>query len=132
MKHQVGDIVMGFGYQEEAERLPGRLVERPATFALAQQSDKTQLEKFGRIAIKSRQRQGKRRPETFTFLGFAYICAHTCKGAVTMLRQTITRRPRNNGGIVGGSQTSHASPGRGIGALAAPPRTGFFDYHRVP
>jgi hypothetical protein len=51
--------------------------ERLAKFGLLLHEDKTWLIMFGKFAAKERARQGLRRPETFDFLGFSVLQAHT-------------------------------------------------------
>jgi len=87
------DIVLGFQYPSEAERLRQELVERLGKFSLELHSEKTRLLEFGRFAAENRKRRGQGKPETFDFLGFTHICAKTrSDGRFTVLRQTIRKR----------------------------------------
>lgn len=95
MVRYADDIVMGFEHQQDAERFLKELVERLAKFGLTAHPDKTHLLEFGRHAIANRQRQGKGKPETFTFLGFTHICSRTRRGVFTIRRKTIAKRLRN-------------------------------------
>jgi RNA-directed DNA polymerase len=87
------DLVLGFQYQAEAERLRAELAQRLRKFQLELHPDKTRLVEFGRFAADNRQQRGQGKPETFAFLGFTHICAKTrVSGRFTVLRQTHRRR----------------------------------------
>ena len=86
------DIIVGFQRKGDAERFWEDLRERMSKFELELHPEKTRLLEFGRFAAQNRQRQGKGKPETFTFLGFTHICGTTRKGEFTVLRQTIRKR----------------------------------------
>jgi len=87
------DIVLGFQHRAEAERFRRELGERFATFHLELHPEKTRLIEFGPFAAQHRQRRGEGKPETFTFLGFAHICAKKrSNGRFTVLRQTMRTR----------------------------------------
>jgi len=53
------------------------LRERLESFALSLHPDKTRLIEFGRHAAANRERGGLGKPETFNFLGFSVLQAHT-------------------------------------------------------
>jgi len=46
-------------------------------FALSLHPEKTRLIEFGRFAAERRRRRGLGKPETFDFLGFSVLQAHT-------------------------------------------------------
>ena len=94
MVRYADDIVMGFEYREEAERFLSELSERLDKFGLSLHPGKTRLIEFGRHAMENRKRKGQGKPETFDFLGFTHICAHTRKGVFTIRRKTIAKRLR--------------------------------------
>lgn len=94
MVRYADDIVMGFEHREEAERFLTQVRERFDEFGLSVHPDKTRVLEFGRHAIAKRKRQGKGKPETFDFLGFTHICAHTRTGRYTIRRKTIAKRLR--------------------------------------
>ena len=48
--------------------------KRLEEFSLSLHPDKTRLIEFGRHAADRRAKRGLRKPETFTFLGFVFIC----------------------------------------------------------
>ena len=57
-------------------------------FSLALHPDKTRLLEFGRYAAANRMRKGLGKPETFTFMGFIFICGKSRKGAFQLQRKT--------------------------------------------
>jgi RNA-directed DNA polymerase len=69
------DFIVGFEYQEDAQRFLAELRERFAKFALELHPDKTRLIEFGRFAAARRRARGLGKPETFDFLGFTHLCA---------------------------------------------------------
>jgi group II intron reverse transcriptase/maturase len=88
------DFVVGFERREEAERFLAELCERLRRFGLELHPTKTRLIEFGRYAVERRQRRGKGKPETFTFLGFTHICGRTRRGRFKVLRQTKGKKLR--------------------------------------
>ena len=61
------DVVMGFQYRSEAERMQDALCERLTRFGLRLHPQKTWLIEFGRFAETNRKKWGKgnRKPSTF-------------------------------------------------------------------
>ncbi len=53
--------------------------ERMRKFELALHPDKTRLIRFGRQAVKQREKLGEGKPETFDFLGFTHFCTRSRK-----------------------------------------------------
>lgn len=89
------DFVICCEYQHEANRLLDKLNERLKQFNLTLHEEKTRLLEFGKHAIKNRAKQGKGKPETFTFLGFTHICSKLLSnGRYTVKRLTIARKQR--------------------------------------
>ena len=74
------DFVVGFQYQDDAERFLEELRGRLAKFALELHPDKTRLIEFGPHAARLRKARGEGKPETFTFLGFRHIARMTRRG----------------------------------------------------
>jgi RNA-directed DNA polymerase len=56
--------------------------------------EKTCLIEFGRHAAARRARSGLGRPETFSFLGFTYICGRSRRGNFQLQRKTRRDRQR--------------------------------------
>ena len=71
------DFIVGFQYQDDAERFLGELRGRLAEFALELHPEKTRLIEFGPHAARLRKARGEGKPETFTFLGFRHIARMT-------------------------------------------------------
>ncbi len=89
------DWVMGFQYQNEAERFLQEVKDRLAKFGLSLHQEKTRLIEFGRFAASNRQKRRVGKPETFDFLGFTHICGKTKKNnKFTIRRKTIPKRIR--------------------------------------
>lgn len=86
------DSVLGFQHKCDAERFLADMRERLQGFSLSLHPDKTRLIEFGRFAANSRERQGLGKPETFTFLGFTFICGEARDGRFFVQRST--RRDR--------------------------------------
>ena len=57
-------------------------------------SEKTRLIEFGRFAAENRKRRGLGKPETFTFLGFIFICSKTRRGKFQIKRKSRRDRMR--------------------------------------
>ncbi len=84
------DAVLGFQYQEDAQRFLQQLQVRLGKFGLELHPERTRLIEFGRYAIERRAKRGEGKPETFNFLGFTHICGTSHKtGYFTVHRKTI-------------------------------------------
>jgi group II intron reverse transcriptase/maturase len=88
------DIVVGFEHEADARRFWDAMHERLAAFALALHPDKTRLIAFGRRAAVKRAPCGLGKPETFTFLGFTFICGTARRGGFQIQRKTRRDRMR--------------------------------------
>jgi group II intron reverse transcriptase/maturase len=82
------DFIVGFQYQDDAERFLGELRGRLAKFSLELHPDKTRLTGFGPRAARDRKARGEGKPETFTFLGFRHIAWTPKKGQFRVQRVT--------------------------------------------
>jgi group II intron reverse transcriptase/maturase len=85
------DFVVGFQYQDDAERFREELRGRLAKFALELHPEKTRLIEFGPHAARLRKARGEGKPETFTFLGFRHIARMT-KGRLWIQRTTDKKK----------------------------------------
>jgi RNA-directed DNA polymerase len=86
-------LVMGFQYQDDAEKLLKELSERFGEFSLELHSEKTRLIRFGRNARRDcKLIDGKRKPETFNFLGFTHSCGLSRKRKFMVKRTTMRKR----------------------------------------
>ena len=86
------DIVVGFEHEADARRFWDAMRTRFELFGLELHGDKTHLLEVGRNAAGRRQRRGLGKPETFTFLGFLFICGRSRRG-----RSFSTARPESTG-----------------------------------
>jgi RNA-directed DNA polymerase len=82
------DIIVGFEQEEDARLFLEEMRVRLEKFALSLHPDKTRLIEFGRHAAANRRQRGLGKPETFTFLGFTYICGRSRKGKFLVKRKT--------------------------------------------
>src|SRR6201987_891050 len=83
------DVVVGFEHESDARRFWEAMRERLQKFSLSLHPDKTRLVEFGRFAAANRKRRGLGKPESFSFLGFAFIAGELLPGRVL-----LKRRPR--------------------------------------
>ena len=86
------DFIVGFQYQDDAERFLAELRGRLAKFALELHPDKTRLIEFGPHAARLRKARGEGKPETFTFLGFRHIARMTRQGRFWVQRITDKKK----------------------------------------
>src|SRR5919112_4057813 len=86
------DIVVGFQHETDACRFLDMMRDRLEEFALTLHPEKTRLIEFGRYAASNRKRRGLGKPETFTFLGFTFICGTSRRGYFRIHRKS--RRDR--------------------------------------
>jgi RNA-directed DNA polymerase len=82
------DLIVGFEHENDARRFLDEMRERLQEFALSLHSEKTRLIEFGRLAVANRKRRGLGKPETFTFLGFTFICSKTRRGKFQIKRKS--------------------------------------------
>ena len=87
------DGLLCFQYREDAEKVLSVLPKRFAKYGLTLHPEKTRLVEFGRYAEENARRQGKK-PGTFDFLGFTYICARSRRGKFTVHVRTMRKRLR--------------------------------------
>jgi RNA-directed DNA polymerase len=88
------DVVAGFEHEDDARRFLDAMRERFDAFALSLHPEKTRLIEFGRHVAARRARSGLGRPETFSFLGFTYICGRSRRGNFQLQRKTRRDRQR--------------------------------------
>ena len=127
------DIVAGFEHEADARRFWDAMRTRFEQFSLELHGEKTRLLEFGRHAAVRRQRRGLGKPETFTFLGFTFICGKSRRGAFLLHRKTRGDRMRARLREIKEQlrrRMHEAIPeqGRWLRAVV----TGFFAYHAVP
>ena len=88
------DIIVGFEYESDARRFWDAMRGRLAEYSLSLHPEKTRLIEFGRFAAVQRARRGLAKPETFTFLGFTFICGRSRRGRFVLKRKSRGDRMR--------------------------------------
>ena len=127
------DLIVGFEHETDARRFLDEMRKRLQEFALSLHSEKTRLIEFGRFAAESRKRRGLGKPETFTFLGFTFICSKTRRGKFQIKRKS--RRDRMRAKLQAIKQELRRSMHQPIpkqGRWLQQVVTGYFNYHAVP
>ena len=126
------DIIVGFEHETDARRFLDEMRERLGRFALSLHPDKTRLIEFGRFAANRRAQRGLGKPESFSFLGFTFICGESRRG--TFLRRK-TRRDRMQAKLRAIKQEMRRRmhqpipvQGKWLGQVVS----GYFNYHAVP
>src|SRR6266480_508139 len=127
------DIIVGFQHEADARRFLDAMRERLQEFALSLHPEKTRLIEFGRLAVENRKRRGLGKPETFTFLGFIFICSKTRRGKFQIKRKS--RRDRMQAKLQAIKQELRRRMHQPIpeqGKWLMQVVTGYFNYHAVP
>lgn len=127
------DIVIGFEHEADARRFWDAMRTRFEQFGLELHGEKTRLLEFGRTAAGRRQRRGLGKPETFTFLGFIFICGRSRRGAFLLHRKTRADRMRARLQEIKRTlrKRMHATipeQGKWLKSVV----TGYYAYHAVP
>jgi RNA-directed DNA polymerase len=86
------DFVMGFQREQDALAMREALASRLAKFGLELHPEKTRVIRFGRYARKDVERDGRKRPETFEFLGFTHIAGLNRSGGFLLNRRTSRKK----------------------------------------
>jgi retron-type reverse transcriptase len=86
------DMVLGCQFETDGKQLLADLKDRLEQFDLSLHEGKTRLIEFGRFAARNRAAAGRRRPETFDFLGFTHECGNTRTNRFTVKRKTQAKR----------------------------------------
>ena len=127
------DIVVGFELESDARQFWDAMRTRLEQFGLEMHGEKTRLLEFGRYAAARRQRRGLGKPETFTFLGFIFICGKSRRGAFLLHRKTRSDRMRARLQEIKTqlrARMHEAIPEQGKWLRSVV--TGYFAYHAVP
>jgi hypothetical protein len=120
-------------HEIDARRFLEAMRERFEEFALSLHPDKTRLIEFGRHAVADRERRGLGKPETFSFLGFTFICGRSRTGKFLVKRKT--RRDRMRAKLQAIKQELRQrmhQPIRDQGRWLGQVVRGYFNYHAVP
>ena len=86
------DFIAGSRYRDDAERFPGELRGRLATFSLELHPGKTRLIESGPHAARLSKARGEGKPETFTFPGFRHIARMNRPGRFWVQRITDKKK----------------------------------------
>jgi RNA-directed DNA polymerase len=133
MVRYADDLVVGFQYENDARRFWDAMRERLREFSLSLHPDKTRLIAFGRHAAQNCKKRGLAKPETFTFLGFVFICSKSRRGDFQLRRKSRRDRMRTKLQEIKEAlrQRMHRpipETGKWLGQIVA----GYFAYHAVP
>jgi group II intron reverse transcriptase/maturase len=87
------DMALGCEFEADGKQLLAELKDRLEQFGLSLHEGKTRLIEFGRFAARNRAAAaGRRRPETFDFLGFTHYCGKTRTNKFVVKRKTQAKR----------------------------------------
>jgi group II intron reverse transcriptase/maturase len=86
------DFVCCFQYKSEAIDFFQSLKLRLKKFKLEIAEDKTKIISFGKFAEKDAKQKGKRKPDTFDFLGFTHYCGRSEKGYFRVKRKSSSKK----------------------------------------
>src|SRR5438094_191044 len=127
------DFIVGFQHEADARRFLDTMRERLQEFALSLHPEKTRLIEFGRLAVENRKRRGLGKPETFTFLGFIFICSKTRRGKFLIKRKSRSDRMRAKvQAIKQEFRRRMDQPIQNKGKWLGQVVRGYFNYHAVP
>jgi RNA-directed DNA polymerase len=127
------DFIVGFQHEADARRFLDNMRERLQEFALSLHPEKTRLIEFGRLAAENRKRHGLGKPETFTFLGFIFICNKTRRGKFQIKRKSRRDRMRVKLQVIKQELRRRMhQPIPEQGKWLKQVVTGYFNYHAVP
>src|SRR5215467_11835031 len=127
------DLAVGFEHESDARRFWDAMRERLQEFSLSLHPEKTRLIEFGRFAADRRAQRGIGKPETFTFLGFVFVCGTSRRGKFLLKRKT--RRDRMCVKLKEIKEELRKRMHQPIpeqGAWLKQVVTGFYNYHAVP
>ena len=127
------DLVVGFEHERDARRFWDAMRERLQEFSLSLHPEKTRLIEFGRFAADRRALGGIGKPETFTFLGFVFVCGKSRSGKFLLKRKT--RRDRTRAKLKEIKEALRKRMHQPIpeqGGWLKQVVTGYYNYHAVP
>ncbi len=90
------DFLIGVQQPEEAKQILTDLTDRLKTFGLTLSEEKTSIKEFGRFAKENQTRKGKRKPDTFDFLGFSHYCSSTQDGRFMVKLATSKKKMKKS------------------------------------
>ena len=128
------DSVAGFQSKIDVQRFLEEMKVRFAKFGMTLNQEKTRVLEFGRFAAENSTRRGRRKPETFDFLGFTHICGRKrANGRFIVKRLTSSKRMRAT--LKALRQTLYRrrhEPIHEIGKWLRRVVQGYLNYHAVP
>src|SRR6266446_6812561 len=86
------DFLIGAQHPGEAKQILTDLAARLKKFGLELSLDKTKIIEFGRFAKENQAKKGKRKPDTFDFLGFTHYCSTTRDGRFMVKVETSSKK----------------------------------------
>jgi len=86
------DYVAMFQYEEDAKKFYEVLPKRLGKFGLSLAEEKTRILEFGRFAIRDCKKRGRRKPETFDFLGLTFYCDKSYKTGQFKIGKKTSRK----------------------------------------
>jgi len=89
------DFIIGVQTKPEAYQILNDLKERLKKFKLEVSIEKTGIVEFGKYAEQNSKNRGKRKPDSFNFLGFTHYCSKSRKGNFLMKIRTNKKKQRN-------------------------------------
>jgi RNA-directed DNA polymerase len=128
------DFVAGFQYEDEASRFKEALRVRLQRFSLELHPEKTRLIRFGRFARQDCERlEGRRKPDTFNFLGFTHyggvhLNGKFFVGRLTQRKRLTAKLHEVKAALRDRMNQSPAEQGRWLALVIR----GYFAYHAVP
>ncbi|GGM20222.1 group II intron reverse transcriptase/maturase [Paraliobacillus quinghaiensis] len=92
MVRYADDFVCCFQYKEDANLFYDELIQRLSKFQLEIAEEKTKIISFGPFALRDANRNGKKKPSTFDFLGFTHYCGESKKGNFRVKRKSSKKK----------------------------------------
>jgi RNA-directed DNA polymerase len=86
------DFIIGVQNVHEAKQILTDIEKRIQKFGLTLSVEKTGIKEFGRFAKENQNKHGKRKPETFDFLGFTHYCTNTRDGRFMVTVKTSQKK----------------------------------------
>jgi RNA-directed DNA polymerase len=90
------DFIIGAQTKPEAEQILADIEARLEKFNLELSDEKTKIIEFGRYAQENAKNRGKKKPDTFDFLGFTHYCSTSQKGNFLVKYKTQGKRKQRH------------------------------------
>ena len=89
------DFIITAQTKQQALQILQDLKERLKKFSLELSKEKTRIIEFGRFAQENSRNRGKRKPDTFDFLGLTHYCSKSRKGNFLLKVKTSCKKMNN-------------------------------------